>query len=58
MKGSNIMKKLLALVLALVFALSLAAMAEETTVMTYADYAAADVDSPVVVDTYVQAKQS
>lgn len=52
------MKKLLALVLALVFALSLTAMAEETTVMTYADYAAADVDSPVVVDTYVQAKQS
>ena len=52
------MKKLLALVLALVFALSLAAMAEEPAVMTYADYAAADVDSPVVVDTYVQAKQS
>ena len=58
MKGSNIMKKLLALVLALVFALSLTAMAEEPAVMTYADYAAADVDSPVVVDTYVQAKQS
>ena len=52
------MKKLLALVLALVFALSLTAMAEEPAVMTYADYAAADVDSPVVVDTYVQAKQS
>lgn len=52
------MKKLLALVLALIFALSLTAMAEEPAVMTYADYAAADVDSPVVVDTYVQAKQS
>lgn len=52
------MKKLLALVLALIFALSLTAMAEEPAVMTYADYAAADVDSPVVVDTYVQTKQS
>ncbi len=27
-------------------------------VMTYAEYAAADLDSPVVVETYVQAKQS
>ncbi len=31
---------------------------ETAAVMTYAEYAAADVDSAVVVDTYVQAKQS
>ena len=30
----------------------------EVSVMSYADYAAAEVDSPVCVETYVQAKQS
>ena len=30
----------------------------EVAVMSYADYAAAEVDSPVCVETYVQAKQS
>lgn len=32
--------------------------ADDAAVMTYADYAAAEVDSPVCVETYVQAKQS
>jgi hypothetical protein len=32
--------------------------AESTEVMTYAEYAAADLDTEVVVETYVQAKQS
>ncbi|MCD8378725.1 MAG: hypothetical protein LUC95_00025 [Lachnospiraceae bacterium] len=34
------------------------AEAEEVTVMTYEEYVAAAVDDPVVVETYVQAKQS
>ncbi len=32
--------------------------AEESAVMSYADFVAADLDSPVCVETYVQAKQS
>lgn len=70
------MKKILALVLAGVFALSLAACTSSTTdnntstetstvdtakgegVMTYAEYIAAELDAPVVVETYVQAKQT
>ncbi len=32
--------------------------AEEVSVMSYADFVAADLDSPVCVETYVQAKQS
>ena len=31
--------------------------AEEVTVMTYAEFAAAEVDTEVTVETYVQAKQ-
>lgn len=31
---------------------------EEVTVMSYEEYAAAEIDSPVVVETYVQAKRS
>ena len=50
------MKKLFAAILALVMVLSLAALAE-TTVMTYADFVAAEVDSEVTIETYVQAKQ-
>ena len=51
------MKKFLAVLLtmALVFA-ACAALAEN--VMTYADYAAAEMDAEVVVDCYVQAHQS
>lgn len=53
------MKKILALVLmlALVACASLA-LAEEPAVMTYAEYAAAELESPVCVETYVQAHQS
>ena len=57
------MKKILALMLTLYVLLGLSAFAsaEETKgegVMTYAAYAAADLDTEVVVETYVQAKQS
>ena len=49
------MKKILAILLALVFVLCSAAMAE---VITHADYVAAELDTEVTVETYVQAKQS
>ena len=62
------MKKLTAILLVLCLALSFAAcgaekkeadeFAKSEGVMTYADYVAAEVDSEVVVETYVQAKQS
>ena len=78
------MKKLIALVLALVMVLAMAACgtakapetepatepapatdpvettpaADEVTVMTYAEYEAADLDTAVVVETYVQAYES
>ena len=59
------MKKILALTLALLFVLAFAgcSKSEDTTaksegVMTYAEYVAAAVDDPVVIETYVQAKQS
>ena len=52
------MKKALALLLVFVmaFCFSCTAVAEE--VMSYEDYAAAEVDTPVCVETYVQAHQS
>ena len=50
------MKKILAVVLALMLALSLCALAEEA--MTYADYAAAAIDEEVTITAYVQAHQS
>ena len=51
------MKKLLAALLTLsVILFGCAAMAEG--VMTHADYVAAEIDAEVVVETYVQAKQS
>ena len=51
------MKKLLSVLLALTFVLAIgSAMAEG--VMTHADYVAAELDSEVTVETYVQAKQS
>ena len=51
------MKKLFSVLLALTFVLVIgSAMAEG--VMTHADYVAAELDSEVTVETYVQAKQS
>ncbi len=56
------MKRILAFVLTLSLLLSCAvfALAEENApaVMTYAEYDAAELDTEVVVETYVQAKQS
>lgn len=59
------MKKIIAMLLALVMVLSLTACGKKEDpskksegVMTYAEYAAAALDSKVVVETYVQAKQS
>lgn len=59
------MKKFLALLLALTFALALVGCAKTDTadvksegVMTHEEYAAAELDTEVVIETYVQAKQS
>ncbi len=59
------MKKILALVLTLTFVMALTACgggadpaAKSEGVMTYAEYAAAPLDSEVVIEAYVQAKQS
>lgn len=59
------MKKLLALALALVMAFAFIGCSENNKedvksegVMTYAEYVAAEINSQVVVETYVQAKQS
>ena len=53
------MKKTFALVLALVLALCAGlALAEEAAVMTHEEYVAAELDSPVTIETYVQAHQS
>lgn len=64
-KGVTIMKKLSALVLALVLSLTCFAMADTIEpdvkgegVMTYAEYAAAALETEVTVETYVQDKQS
>lgn len=50
------MKKFIAVLLTLSMLLGCAALAEG--VMTHADYIAADMDAEVIVETYVQAKQS
>ncbi len=54
------MKKIISLVLVLMLVLGFAAVAEEKGegVMTYADYAAAELDAEVVIEAYVQAHQS
>ncbi|MCQ2431640.1 MAG: hypothetical protein MJ175_03455 [Clostridia bacterium] len=61
------MKKFLALILAVVMLFAMVSCGAEKTeapdvksegVMTYAEYAAAALDAPVVIETYVQAKQS
>ena len=51
------MKKLIAITLLLSLFVSCAALAEETAVMSHADFIAAELESEVVVETYVQAKQ-
>ena len=53
------MKKILALVLALAMMASLSlAMAEEAAVMTHEEFVAAEMDTAVTVETYVQGFQS
>ena len=64
------MKKILALMLALALAVPFASCGnketpeventqkDEVKVMTHDEFVAAELDSPVVVETYVQAKQS
>ena len=65
-QGEKVMKKILALLLAVVCCMSLcviAVSAEETdpfegmSVMSYSEFAAAEVDDPVFVEAYVQAAQ-
>jgi len=53
------MKKILALVLAmLMLTLTACAVAEEAAVMTHEAYVAAELDSEVTIEAYVQAKQA
>ena len=62
------MKKIIALILAMMMVLALGACAKEGAgddinaksegVMTYAEYAAAALDAEVVIEAYVQATQS
>ena len=57
------MKKTVSFLLALLLVFGLtawnqSALAEESMLMTYADFAAAELDTEVTVETYVQAKQS
>ncbi len=60
------MKKILALIMAVMMMFAVVGCSGETAdadvksegVMTYAEYAAAELETPVVVETYVQAKQS
>ncbi len=51
------MKKFFALMVALVLALGVAC-AEEAAVMTHEEYVAAELESPVTIETYVQAHQA
>ncbi|MBQ4435081.1 MAG: hypothetical protein II879_03215 [Clostridia bacterium] len=51
------MKKLIAIALLLTMLAGVSALAEEA-VMSHADFDAAELDSEVIVETYVQAKQS
>ena len=53
------MKKILALVLAvMLLSVSVFAVAEEAKVLTHEEYVAAELETEVTVETYVQAKQS
>ena len=51
------MKKLIGILVCLMlcFALCISACAEEDAVMTHGEFEAAELDSPVVIETYVQA---
>ncbi len=63
-EGENKMKKFLALLLALICCLAIVACdqpnetADDPNVLSYSEYAAAELDSKVVVEAYVQATQS
>jgi len=52
------MKKIFAAILALALTLCACAFAEETAAMSYADYMAAELESEVTIEAYVQAHQS
>ena len=52
------MKKFLAILMTLVMVMACGAALAETAVMTHADYIAAELESEVVIETYVQAKQN
>ena len=59
MKGETEMKKIFVLVLALALALCASlALAEEAAVMTHEEYVAAELETAVTVETYVQDTQS
>ena len=51
------MKKFLAVLMVAMMLLCSAAFAEEAKVMTYEEYVAAELDTEVTVETYIQAKQ-
>ena len=52
------MKKILALVLASLMLFACVACGNKTDVMSYAEYDVAELDTPVVIEAYVQATQS
>ena len=52
------MKKVFALLLALCMVFALAACGQKTKAMSYKEFMDADLDSPVIVETYVQDHQS
>lgn len=52
------MKKGLALLLSVVFVLAMAGCGSKEKAMTHAEYIAAELDTEVVIEAYVQAKQS
>lgn len=51
------MKKFVAILMATLMLLCVAGVAEQTAAMTYEDFVAAEIDTEVTVETYVQAKQ-
>lgn len=51
------MKKFVAILMATLMLLCVAGVAEQTAAMTYEEFVAAEIDTEVTVETYVQAKQ-